>query len=101
MTCFQKGRAVPEINRDEERAKARLAQLLREARQEFLRSGEPMLDWDGLEREIAECRGGRVTMRGGGQRPIKSSSPERAAFSSADGRPALRGFGSNGLATPG
>ena len=28
------------------------------ARQEFLRSGDPMLDADGLERELAERRGG-------------------------------------------
>lgn len=31
---------------------------MKEARQEFLRSGEPMLDWNGLEREVAERRGG-------------------------------------------
>ena len=49
----------PEISRDEESHSGnRLEQLLREARQEFLRSGEPMLDWDGLEREIAERRAG-------------------------------------------
>lgn len=35
-----------------------LEELLRKAREEFLRSGDPMLDWDGLEREIAERRGG-------------------------------------------
>lgn len=47
-----------EINRGEEHPESRLAQLLAEARREFLRSGEPMLDWNGLEREIAERRGG-------------------------------------------
>ena len=35
-----------------------LEELLRKAREEFLSSGEPLLDWDGLEQEIAERRGG-------------------------------------------
>ena len=39
-------------------SRARLIESLRKARQEYLRSGEPLLDWDGLEREIAERRGG-------------------------------------------
>jgi hypothetical protein len=38
--------------------KTELERLLWEARREFLLSGDPMLDWDGLEREIAERRGG-------------------------------------------
>ena len=38
--------------------KIRLEELLHEARQEFLTSGESMLDWDGLQREIARRRGG-------------------------------------------
>lgn len=71
----------------EPRSKARLGQLLDRAREEFLRSGEsageeefqprtplgrrlwelrkqivasgePLLDWDGIEREVAERRGG-------------------------------------------
>jgi hypothetical protein len=37
----------------------RLEQLLWDARQEFLGSGETPLGWDGLEREIAERRGAR------------------------------------------
>ena len=35
-----------------------LEELLRKAREEFLRSGDAMLDWNGLEREIVERRGG-------------------------------------------
>ncbi|MGH7488885.1 MAG: hypothetical protein ACREMY_25280 [bacterium] len=42
----------------EEQFKANLDHLLFEARQEYRRSGEPWLDWDGLKREIAERRGG-------------------------------------------
>jgi hypothetical protein len=38
--------------------KTKLGESLWRARQEFLRSGEPFLDADGLEREIAERRGG-------------------------------------------
>jgi hypothetical protein len=38
--------------------KTDLERLLWEARREFLLSGDPMLDADGLEREIAERRGG-------------------------------------------
>jgi hypothetical protein len=46
-----------EISSEEElHLKARLENLMSEARQEFLGSGEPMLDWDGLEREIASRR---------------------------------------------
>lgn len=49
----------PSVTPEEElRSRDRLTQLWWAARQEFLRSGEPMLDWDGLEREIAERRGG-------------------------------------------
>lgn len=42
----------------EEKFRAELGQLQWEARQEYLRAGDPPLDWDGLEREIAERRGG-------------------------------------------
>jgi len=42
----------------EEKFRADLDQLLFNARQEYLRAGETPLDWDGLEREIAERRGG-------------------------------------------
>lgn len=38
---------------------ARLEQLLWDARQEFLSSGETPLSWDGLEREVAGRRGAR------------------------------------------
>lgn len=43
---------------EEARSRAELMESLRRARQEYLRSGEPLLDADGLEREIAERRGG-------------------------------------------
>ena len=42
----------------EEELRARLEKFMREARREFLASGESMLDWDGLERKIASRRGG-------------------------------------------
>ncbi|HEX3556936.1 MAG TPA: hypothetical protein VIA62_27240 [Thermoanaerobaculia bacterium] len=42
----------------EEKFRAQLDQLLLVARQEYERSGKPWLDWDDLEREIAERRGG-------------------------------------------
>jgi hypothetical protein len=42
----------------EEKFRAELGQLQREARKEYLRAGDSPLDWDGLEREIAERRGG-------------------------------------------
>jgi hypothetical protein len=56
-------RKHPEIERpgapeEDSRSRSRLVELWWAARQEFLRSGEPMLDWEGLEREIAERRGG-------------------------------------------
>ena len=48
-----------EVTGEEEfHLKARLEQLLGRARQEFLASGQPMLDWEGVEREIAGRRGG-------------------------------------------
>jgi hypothetical protein len=37
--------------------KTALGRRLWEIRQHALKSGEPLLDWDGLEREIAERRG--------------------------------------------
>jgi predicted signal transduction protein with EAL and GGDEF domain len=46
------------LTASEEKFRAELDQLLTAARQEYARSGEPWLDWDGLEREIAERRGG-------------------------------------------
>ena len=51
------GVAEPPTEVGEDR-RERFDRLWRAAREEFLRSGEPMLDWDGLEREIAERRGG-------------------------------------------
>jgi hypothetical protein len=42
----------------EEKFRAQLDQLLSAARQEYARSGKPWLDQNGLEREIAERRGG-------------------------------------------
>ena len=41
-----------------EEFRAQLERLQWEARQEYLRAGDSPLDWEGLEREIAERRGG-------------------------------------------
>jgi len=38
--------------------KTSLGRRLRELRKRIVASGEPLLDWDELEREIAERRGG-------------------------------------------
>ena len=35
-----------------------LGQVLRECRREIIAAGEPLLDWKGIEREVAERRGG-------------------------------------------
>jgi hypothetical protein len=51
-------RSAEVTNEEELHLKTRFEKLLCEARQEFLDSGEPMLDWDGVEREIARRRGG-------------------------------------------
>ena len=37
-----------------------LGQRLRQIRQEIVESGEPLLDWDGIEREVADRRGDRT-----------------------------------------
>ena len=62
MTRHGKSQATAEsptiAQKEELYLRTRLEELLRDARQEFLRSGEPMLDWDGLEREVAGRRGG-------------------------------------------
>ena len=59
MTNDLRQQKEAEPHREEEACvKARLEKLLLAARQEFLLSGEPMLDWHGLELEIAERRGG-------------------------------------------
>jgi hypothetical protein len=47
----------PEMTKEEE-FRAQLDHLQREAREEYLSAGDSPLDWDGLEREIAERRGG-------------------------------------------
>jgi len=47
-----------EMTRAKEAFRADLAQLQMEAREEYLRAGDSPLDWNGLEREIAERRGG-------------------------------------------
>jgi hypothetical protein len=44
--------------REEEDFRTQLDHLQREAREEYLRAGDSPLDWDGLEKEIAERRGG-------------------------------------------
>ncbi|HSS48596.1 MAG TPA: hypothetical protein VLX28_06595 [Thermoanaerobaculia bacterium] len=46
------------LTASEEKFRAELDQLLLAAREEYARSGKPWLDQDGLEREIAERRGG-------------------------------------------
>jgi hypothetical protein len=38
--------------------KTPLGQRLWQIRQEVVESGEPLLDWDDIEREVAERRGG-------------------------------------------
>ena len=48
---------------EEEKFREDLDQLLTAARQEYARSGKPWLDWDGLEREIAERRGNLARCR--------------------------------------
>jgi hypothetical protein len=64
MTQNKRARSVEEevaARRELEKGyqpRTKLGESLWRARQEFLRSGEPFLDADGLEREIAERRGG-------------------------------------------
>jgi hypothetical protein len=48
----------PEGLEEDFHPKTEFEKALWRARQEFLRSGDPMLDADGLERELAERRGG-------------------------------------------
>jgi hypothetical protein len=43
----------------DEKTRAALLQKMLRAREEIERSGVPLLDWDDLEREIAERRGER------------------------------------------
>jgi hypothetical protein len=52
------GARVVEKEIDPETRKAAIQKMLR-AREEIVRSGVPLLDWDELEREIAERRGER------------------------------------------
>jgi len=52
------GALVIEKELDEETRAALIEKMLR-AREEIVRSGVPLLDWDDLEREIAEGRGER------------------------------------------
>ena len=52
------GIRVVEKEFDEE-TRAALVQKMLRAREEIERSGVPLLDWDDLEREIAERRGER------------------------------------------
>jgi hypothetical protein len=42
----------------ESKYKPPLGEKLRQIRQEIVASGEPLLDWEGVEREKAERRGG-------------------------------------------
>lgn len=52
------GPGIPRTLTPEEEFRAQLEQLQWNARQEYLRAGDSPLDWEGLEREIAERRGG-------------------------------------------
>jgi hypothetical protein len=52
------GARVVEKEIDPETREALIQKMLR-AREEIVRSGVPLLDWDDLEREIAERRGAR------------------------------------------
>lgn len=52
------GTRVVEKEIDPEAREAAIQRMLR-AREEIVRSGVPLLDWDGLEREIAGRRGER------------------------------------------
>ncbi|MBD2433765.1 MULTISPECIES: DUF2281 domain-containing protein [Fischerella] len=42
----------------ESTSKSKLGEHLRKIREEIIASGTPMLDWNGIEREKAERRGG-------------------------------------------
>lgn len=53
------GTRVVEKELDEE-TRAALVQKMLRAREEIERSGVPLLDWEDLEREIAERRGERI-----------------------------------------
>ncbi len=58
MAQARRETAIPTDNSAEEYyPKTALGRRLWKIRQHALRSGEPLLDWDGLEREIAERRG--------------------------------------------
>ena len=54
---------LPPPSEEEFHARTPIARELWEARQRIIESGEPLLDWDELEREIAERRGGSPVFR--------------------------------------
>jgi hypothetical protein len=51
--------ALPANPEEDFQPKTPLGRRLWEIRQEFLKSGEPLLNWEDLEREVAERRGER------------------------------------------
>jgi hypothetical protein len=54
----------PSILQEEEfHPRSPLGQKLWEIRRRVIESGEPLLDWEGLERELAERRGGSDSSR--------------------------------------
>ena len=79
MANDAKGRSTAEsleMTPEEEKFRADLDQLLTAARQEYARPGKPWLDWDGLEREIAEYRGGvSSTSMAGAERESSEMTP--------------------------
>lgn len=62
MGTFAKTPALPHALRDigpsaNRALQTPLSRALKEAREEFLRSGERLLDWEGLDKTVAEHRG--------------------------------------------
>lgn len=56
---FLELKKAPAIGKEAEpKSKPLLGDRLRQIREEIVASGEPLLDWEGVEREKAELRGG-------------------------------------------
>jgi hypothetical protein len=51
------------LQKEEFHPRSPLGRELWEIRQRVVESGEPLLDWEGLERELAERRGGSASSR--------------------------------------
>jgi hypothetical protein len=54
---------LPPSSEEEFIPRTPIARELWQARQRIIESGEPLLDWDELEREVAERRGGGPVSR--------------------------------------